>query len=931
MSSNKPIDKLIHDLQERAKELNCLYQVQELLGNSRLAMDQVFEGIIAAIPDGWQYPELCIARIVIDQKIFHSKSYRKTRWVQSADIIVREDIIGRIEVCYTEEMPNEDEGPFLKEERKLINTIAEQLGYYLLNHQLREVFEQQQQMERERKAEWWAILNMLRRTDPKLLVRVSRKMISYLCSHGISEAEKYLPFFSPAYQDHSELLDENRPYILEKENDSLSVIDDVYALASEHLEEDVMLEEIHQWIKEEQTDFLVLILASPSSTLGEISTAFDRYHHLAPQGMELSKHRDRSVRAAITRRLLNDQPGYIDKARKYITVDDFQSLLHKTIFQVGSRGKVGGKGSGLILAKHMLEELADQGELPLPIKIPKTWYIASDCIYKFIDVNGLEDFIEQKYKDLHLVRQEYPFIVHLFRNGSFPPEIIKGLSLALDDFGEVPLIVRSSSLLEDQLGLAFAGKYKSLFIANQGTKEERLQALIDAITEVYASMFGPDPIDYRTEHKLLEHHEEMGIMIQEVVGSPVGDYFFPTFAGVAFSDIEIPWSSRIKRTDGLVRLVPGLGTRAVDRIGEDYPILATPGQPGLRVNVSVDEIVRYSPKHMDVINLQTGTFETVNALSLIKEYGQEYSGAHQLVSLIAGDHLKQPSPAKPRTLEEGKLAITFEGLFSKTPFLNQVHAILTKLRELLGYPVDIEFAYDKGEFYLLQCRSQSFSGVSEPAAIPQTRTAENILFTANRFVSNGTVADLTHLVFIDPEEYNKLPDHQDLISVGKVVSKLNELLPRRKFILIGPGRWGSRGDIKLGVRVTYSDIRNTAMLIEIAQKKSGHAPDPSFGTHFFQDLVEAAIRYLPLYPDEPGNIFNREFIFSQENLLAELLPKYQHLSDVVKVVDIPASTAGKSLYVYMNAASKEAVALLQEPDEAQDIQRSTQGAINIAP
>ncbi|MBK6678651.1 MAG: hypothetical protein IPG53_00820 [Ignavibacteriales bacterium] len=99
--------------------------------------------------------------------------------------------------------------------------------------------------------------------------------------------------------------------------------------------------------------------------------------------------------------------------------------------------------------------------------------------------------------------------------------------MALDDFGDRPIIVRSSSLLEDQVGSAFSGKYKSLFLANQGSKPERLSALMDAIAEVYASTFGPDPIEYRTERGLIDFHEEMGIMIMEVVGTRVGDYFFP--------------------------------------------------------------------------------------------------------------------------------------------------------------------------------------------------------------------------------------------------------------------------------------------------------------------------------------------------------------------------------------------------------------------
>ena len=219
--------------------------------------------------------------------------------------------------------------------------------------------------------------------------------------------------------------------------------------------------------------------------------------------------------------------------------------------------------------------------------------------------NNLEDFIEQKYKDVVQVRQEYPYVVNLFKNSRQQPEIVKGLSLALDDFGDVPLIVRSSSLLEDRVGASFAGKYKSLFIANQGSKEERLQSLMEAIAEVYASMFGPDPIEYRYENGLLDDHEEMGIMIQEVVGRKVGPYYLPAFAGVAFSNNNFRWSSRIRPEDGLARMVPGLGTRAVDRLSDDYPILVAPGKPNLPVNVSLDEVIRYSPNKIDLINLQT--------------------------------------------------------------------------------------------------------------------------------------------------------------------------------------------------------------------------------------------------------------------------------------------------------------------------------------
>jgi hypothetical protein len=130
---------------------------------------------------------------------------------------------------------------------------------------------------------------------------------------------------------------------------------------------------------------------------------------------------------------------------------------------------------------------------------------------------------------------------------------------------------------------------------------------------------------------------------------------------------------------------------------------------------------------------------------------------------------------------------------------------------------------------------------------------------------------------------------------------------------MGPGRWGSRGDIKLGVSVTYSDINNTAVLIEIARKKENYIPDLSFGTHFFQDLVESEIRYLPLYPDDEGIIFNERFLTSSPNVLSDILPEYEYLSEVVRVIDVPHATNGKILHIYMNADLDEAEAILSQP------------------
>ena len=640
--------------------------------------------------------------------------------------------------------------------------------------------------------------------------------------------------------------------------------------------------------------------------------AVDRYHHMATRGLQLSPARENSVRVSLVRRVLSDQPQFIASAKKYIKVDDYHKLTQHMIHPIDSHGKLGGKSSGLFLANRILEECSTDDELLRQVKTPKTWYIASDSIFYFVSYNSLEDIVEQKYKGIDRVRQEYPYVVHIFKNSPLPPEIIKGLSLALDDFGEMPLIVRSSSLLEDRPGIAFAGKYKSLFIANQGSKEERLLALMDAITEVYASTFGPDPIHYRAEHGLIDYHEEMGIMIQEVVGTKVGHYFFPVFSGVAFSNNEFRWSSRIQRTDGLVRIVPGLGTRAVDRLGDDYPILIAPGQPNLRVNITLDEIVRYSPKKMDVINLKTGSFETVDLQTLIEEYGRDIPSIHQIVSTLQDNRLTLPS-ALHMDFRNVDFVVNFDGLIARTSFIKQINAILSTLQENLNYPVDIEFAFDGEDFYLLQCRSQSYSEDRQPAHIPRDIPMERILFSASRYISNGAISNISHIVYIDPVKYDDICEHQELLDVGRAVGRLNQILPKRDFILMGPGRWGSRGDIKLGVNVTYSDINNTAMLIEIARQKKEYVPDPSFGTHFFQDLVEAGIHYLPLYPDYPEIIFNEEFMIASPNHLSELVPEFAHLSEVIRVIEIPSTSAGGFLQVRMNADQNKALAFLTSP------------------
>jgi predicted nucleotidyltransferase len=915
-NKQKPADPLWY-FRERAKELECLYKVEDLLLDPSGDIQGICREIIKAIPPAWQYPEVCQVKIALNDDIYESPDFREAPWCQGAEINVSGETVGSIKVYYVKKMPQEDEGPFLKEETKLVEMIAERLGNFIAYQKMRKLFQEHKDarsiMEGARN-EWKVLLELLQKTDRVLFFRISHKMLNHLCWMGIEAAQKLVQYYT---EDDSRLsideADENRPFLKKSvltPNDFLS--DETFKIAADNLTPDEIISFIQRWIQQDKLSFLLKAVINLNTPISGVVKAINRYKRLAPEGAEVPAPAKTSVLSTLIRRFFSEQLEFINIAKSYVEVSDFFDLVNHVIFLPDSYGKLGGKSAGLFLASQILYRCCPDQALLSDLKVPKTWYITSDAILTFANLNNFEEVIEQKYKEIYQVRIEYPNIVQTFKSATFPPEIIQGLSMALDDFKDKPLIVRSSSLLEDRMGSAFSGKYRSLFLANQGSKEKRLEALLDAVAEVYASVFGPDPIEYRAERGLLDFHEEMGIMIQEVVGTKAGKYYLPAYAGVAFSKNEFRWSPRIKREDGLVRLVPGLGTRAVDRLSDDYPVLVSPGQPGLRVNVTTEEIAKYSPHKIDVINLETNSFESIDLRQLLREIGADFPAFNQVFSIIRDQHIQAPT-ALSIDQDSRDLVVAFDGLFARTPFLSRMQRILKTLEEKLGTPVDIEFASDGKDFYLLQCRPQSQSDEIKAVPIPRDIPSDRIVFSANRFVSNGRVPDITHIVYVDPEHYGDLQDRATMLAVGRAIGKLNKLLPKRQFILMGPGRWGSRGDIKMGVSVTYSDINNTAVLIEIARKSGNYVPDLSFGTHFFQDLVEANIRYLPLYPDDPGIVFNEGFLASSPNLLPEILSEFTYISDTIRLIDVPAVTEGKVLQILMNADLGEAVGVLAFP------------------
>lgn len=908
-------------LLEREKELDCLYRVEELLADTSRPLPDTFNDIIATIPSGWQHPELCQARITFDDTVYAPARYVPSECSETASIKEGNAVRGFVEVSYKRAVSTSGEDCFLEKERELLRTIAHRIGqntlHRRLEHALREHDAADKGQASKGSKEWKAVADLLRHTDENLYLFVSRKLLYYLFWNGIKESRHMLDSVGHDLAEHPTegASEANSPSRKRSRESILCTSDQVFELAARYMSDDDLLTNLRKWIRSNKLGFLTKAVDSGNADLGTIIDAILRFRSLSESEASLEHATEMRLRASLIRRFFTDNVDFIHLAKRYIKVSDFFDLVTRIIYPVGSSGCLGGKSMGLFLATQIVRNAAGKEHLLQGIKTPKTWYLTADCMAEFLQHNDLEDVHEIKYKDLEQVRLEYPNIIQLFKHARFPVHISRGLMQALDDFGDQPIIVRSSSLLEDRSGTAFSGKYKSLFLSNQGDRQTRLDALSDAIAEIYASVFGPDPIRYRSEHGLTDFHEEMGIMIQEVVGVHIGPYFSPVFAGVAFSSNEFRWSPRLNRDDGLIRLVPGLGTRAVDRISGDYPVLLSPGQPALRVNTCPDEIRHYSPSKIDVINLEKESFQTVPVEGLIRKHGDDIPNLCQLVSVFKDGLLQHHSPIE-LNVERDDLVVTFDGLINRTGFVKRMRAVLGVLQESMRTPVDIEFASDGTSLFLLQCRPQFTEPDTAPSPIPRDVPEHKTLFTARRFISNGYIPDITHIVYVSPQRYAEQTSLDALVDIGRAVSRLNYLLPKHRFILMGPGRWGSRGEIRQGVQVTYSDICNTAVLIEIASKSGSYEPELSFGTHFFQDMVEAGIRYIPLYPSEKDVVFNAVFLNSSNNILPDVLPDYAYLGDVLRVIDVPDSVAGNVLKIQMNAELCEAIGYFDEPSVA---------------
>jgi len=615
-----------------------------------------------------------------------------------------------------------------------------------------------------------------------------------------------------------------------------------------------------------------------------------------------------ALKQELSRMMIGTHPEFSRLVDAYGTLDDLFAIRDRLI---GS-GRIGGKAAGMLLARRILVSVPGETDFSEILDPHDSFYIGSDVFFTFLVHNGLFRLRLQLSRATQISHEEFAEVEKRFLAGLFPPEIMELFRDMLAYFGQAPIIARSSSLLEDSFGNAFAGKYRSEYCANQGTPEERLEAFLRAVKLVYASALNPDAMTYRRARGLGESDEQMAILVQRVSGMPYKQFFFPSLAGVAFSRNPYAWTDRIDPKKGMIRLVFGLGTRAVNRVGNDYPRMIAVSHPQLRPE-SGAKIAKYSQWEVDLIDLQKNEL-TTRALEEVLE-DRNYPNLHLFVSLMKDGYPADPWTSRLEATQE-ELVLTFNQLLAKTGFVRLMGEMLARLEKAYGHPIDTEFtaavdAAGRVRINLLQCRPMRLPGATGPVQLPKDIAKERVLFRSGRTISGGVTPPIRYILYIDPEWYGAIDSAETKRSLGRVVGRINEHpdVAQGRILMMGPGRWGS-SNINLGVNVTYADISNTTVLVEMAREEAGQVPEVSYGTHFFLDLVEAQIIYLPVYPSDTEAKFNREVFESLPSILTDLLPDAERFREIVRVFDLPATTGGLYAHVVADPQSQRAVCYL---------------------
>ena len=615
--------------------------------------------------------------------------------------------------------------------------------------------------------------------------------------------------------------------------------------------------------------------------------ALDSWDRLFLNAEELSKNASATRRdkqkmvEQLCRIMIGREKRMLSLVQRHFSLEDLLGIKSRLI----GTGFIGGKAVGMLLANSIMGE-ERSFDWRQRLELHDSFYVGSDVFYTYIVENGWWKLrMEQKTRDGYFkVAAE---LKEKMLTGRFPDQVREQFQEMIEYFGQSPIIVRSSSLLEDAFGNAFAGKYQSFFCANQGSPEERYAQFEQTVRKVYASTMNEDALTYRLQRGLDQQDEQMALLVQRVSGSYRRSYFFPDLAGVGVSHNTFVWKSDLDPKAGMLRLVFGLGTRAVNRVEDDYPRIIALDAPLLRPLGGMDDVRRFSQHQVDLLDIKENAFVTVPLQDVLGE------NLELKLDLVAVPDSQLTARARELGDNRQYWLLTFEKLLMETGFVRDMQQILKTLEENYQYPVDIEFAVnftkdDKYVINLLQCRPLQTKGQQPRVEIPSHIEQDKILFQCQGYFMGGNIAqNVKRVIYVQPQGYESLPLAQKY-DIARLVGALNRQIANREqlpTLLLGPGRWGTTTP-SLGVPVSFSEINNITILGEIAYEGGNLMPELSFGTHFFQDLVESDIFYVAIFPRHNNFVFNDGPLEQMPNLLEEILPEKARYKDVVRVCDI---------------------------------------------
>ncbi|MFO7577830.1 MAG: PEP/pyruvate-binding domain-containing protein [Pelovirga sp.] len=585
----------------------------------------------------------------------------------------------------------------------------------------------------------------------------------------------------------------------------------------------------------------------------------------------------------LCRHMLAREERMLALAREWFTLQDLLEIKSRII----GTGFVGGKAVGMLLAHNILRR-DESFDWDQHLEKHDSYYVGSNVYYSYMVHNDLwRLFMEQRAAGGYFsaaARLREKMLV-----GSFPAEIREEFQQMLEYFGQYPIIVRSSSLLEDGFGNAFAGKYDSFFCVNQGSPEERLAQLEDAIRKIFASAMSEDALSYRLQRGLDQKDEQMALLIQRVSGSYRKHYYMPELAGVGVSYNTFVWDKGMDPQAGMLRLVIGMGTRAVDRSEVDYPRVVALDAPTRRQHKGFEDVRKFSQRDIDLLNINENCLQTVSLYNLAQE---DIGIPWDTYAIRDYDTIKLLEERGRKVSNVWML--TFDDFLEKTDFTALMQRLLKTIEKAYGYPVDVEFtanftAARTVKIDVVQCRPLQTRGAETTLEVPRDVPEQELFFRSTGNFMGGNVSHrIDWIIWIEPAEYLRLP-LAEKYEIARLVGRLNKRIANReqgRTMLIGPGRWGTTTP-SLGVPISFSEINNLTALVEVAFPSGGLMPELSFGSHFFQDLVEADIFYLALFPEHKGCVLNTAWLQDRPNALDGLIPSCSRYKSVVKVVRVP--------------------------------------------